>query len=107
MSAKWLFTFKHFKFPLLPLLTHSAMICHTSYLLTYGPMVLWTISTDYVLFVICDFLYIAICAHFYTKDTLQTTFGHLKAVFGHLKVVAWPLLRIKTRLFQILRLKIP
>ena len=25
MSAKWLFTFKHFKFPLLPLLTHSAM----------------------------------------------------------------------------------
>ena len=26
MSAKWLFTFKHFKFPLLPLLTHSALI---------------------------------------------------------------------------------
>ena len=26
MSAKWLFTFKHFKFPLLPLLTHSAML---------------------------------------------------------------------------------
>ena len=26
MSAKWVFTFKHFKFPLLPLLTHSAMI---------------------------------------------------------------------------------
>ena len=25
MSAKWLFTFKHIKFPLLPLLTHSAM----------------------------------------------------------------------------------
>ena len=25
MSAKWLFTFKHFKFPLLPLLTQSAM----------------------------------------------------------------------------------
>ena len=25
MSAKWLFTFKHFKFPLLPLLTHSAV----------------------------------------------------------------------------------
>ena len=25
MSAKWFFTFKHFKFPLLPLLTHSAM----------------------------------------------------------------------------------
>ena len=29
MSAKWLFTFKHFKFPLLPLLTHSAMV-HTA-----------------------------------------------------------------------------
>ena len=26
MSAKWLFTFKHFKFPLLPLLTHSALV---------------------------------------------------------------------------------
>ena len=26
MSAKWLFTFKHFIFSLLPLLTHSAMI---------------------------------------------------------------------------------
>ena len=26
MSAKWLFTFKHFKFPLLPLLTHSALL---------------------------------------------------------------------------------
>ena len=25
MSAKWLFTFKHIKFPLLPLLTHSAL----------------------------------------------------------------------------------
>ena len=25
MRVKWLFTFKHFKFPLLPLLTHSAM----------------------------------------------------------------------------------
>ena len=28
MSAKWLFTFKHFKFPLLPLLTHSALVIH-------------------------------------------------------------------------------
>ena len=26
MSAKWLFTFKHFKFPLLPLLTHSGLV---------------------------------------------------------------------------------
>ena len=26
MSAKWLVTFKHFKFPLLPLLTHSALV---------------------------------------------------------------------------------
>ena len=26
MSAKWLFTFKHFIFPLLPLLTHSALV---------------------------------------------------------------------------------
>ena len=26
MSAEWLFTFKHFKFPLFPLLTHSALL---------------------------------------------------------------------------------
>ena len=29
MSAKWSFTFKHFKFPLLPLLTHSAIMLTT------------------------------------------------------------------------------
>jgi len=28
MSAEWSFTFQHLKFPLLPLLTHSAMILH-------------------------------------------------------------------------------
>ena len=35
MSAKWLFTFKHFKFPLLPLLTHSAMAAHTLAIVKY------------------------------------------------------------------------
>ena len=28
MSAKWLSTFKHFKFPLLPLLTHSGLMAN-------------------------------------------------------------------------------
>ena len=30
MTAKWLFAFNHFKFPLLPLLTHSALKIHRS-----------------------------------------------------------------------------
>ena len=30
MSAEWSFTFQHFKFPLLPLLTHSAMYMYTT-----------------------------------------------------------------------------